>query len=93
VRDALSGLSDLQAPPPIRAAVYASAAATGEAGAPSRASTVIGYALDAVGSKGREPLEQFLEALATDATALIKCSTPRLGRTQSYGQTHSGLGA
>jgi hypothetical protein len=69
-RAALSGLSDLQAPSPIRAAVYASAAATGEAGAPSRASTVIGYALDAVGSKGREPFEQFLEALATDATAL-----------------------
>jgi hypothetical protein len=69
-RAALSGLGDLKAPSPIRAAVYASATATGEAGAPSRASTVVGYALDAVGSKGREAFELFLQALATDASLL-----------------------
>jgi hypothetical protein len=75
-RAALSGLGDLQAPSPIRAAVYASAAATGEAGAPSRASTVIGYALDAVGSKGREAFELFLQALATDASLLQERFSP-----------------
>jgi hypothetical protein len=69
-RAALSGLGDLQAPSPIRAAAYAAAAASGEAGAPSRASIVIGYALDAVGSKGREIFELFLQALATDASLL-----------------------
>ena len=69
-RAALSGLGDLQAPSPIRAAAYAAATATGEAGAPSRASIVIGYALDAVGSKGREIFELFLQALATDASLL-----------------------
>jgi hypothetical protein len=69
-RAALSGLGDLKAPSPIRAAAYAAATATGETGAPSRASTVIGYALDAVGSKGREAFELFLEALATDAGLL-----------------------
>jgi hypothetical protein len=75
-RAALSGLGDLQAPSPIRAAVYASAAATGEAGAPSRASTVIGYALDAVGSKGREAFELFLQALAADASLLQERFSP-----------------
>lgn len=69
-RAALSGLGDLKAPSPIRAAVYASAIATGEAGAPSRASTAVGYALDAVGSKGQEASELFLQALATDASLL-----------------------
>jgi hypothetical protein len=75
-RAALSGLGDLQAPSPIRAAVYASAAATGEAGAPSRASTVIGYALDAVGSKGREAFDLFLQALAADASLLQERFSP-----------------
>jgi hypothetical protein len=69
-RAALSGLGDVKAPSPIRAAAYASATATGEAGAVSRASTVIGYALDAAGSKGSEAYELFLEALATDASLL-----------------------
>ena len=50
-RAALRGLGDLQAPAPIRAAVYAAATATGEPGTTSRASTVIGYALDAAGSQ------------------------------------------
>jgi hypothetical protein len=67
-RAALSGLGDIKAPPPIRAAVYASAAASGEERATSRASIVIGYALEAAGSLGREAFELFLQALATDAS-------------------------
>jgi hypothetical protein len=74
-RAALSGLGDLKAPSPIRAAAYAAAAATGEAGAPSRASTVIDYALDAVGSKGRAAFELFLQALATDAGEIYQRSS------------------
>lgn len=75
-RAALVGLGDLQAPAPIRAAVYASAAATGDAGTHSRASTVVGYALDAVGSKGRKAFELFLQALATDASLLDERFSP-----------------
>lgn len=69
-RAALSGLGDVKAPAPIRAAAYASAVATGEAGATARATTVIGYTLDAAGSKGREAFQSLLEALATDAGLL-----------------------
>jgi hypothetical protein len=69
-RAALSGLGDLKAPSPIRAAAYASAAATGEPGATRRASTVIDYALDAAESKRPEALKLLLEALATDAGLL-----------------------
>jgi len=69
-RAALAGLSDVSAPPPVRAAVYASATASGEPGAQSRASTVIGYALDAAGSRGREAFQLLLDALATDASLL-----------------------
>ncbi len=69
-RSALAGLGDVKAPSPIRAAVYASATATGEAGAASRASTVIGYATDAAGSQGPEAFQSLLQALATDAGLL-----------------------
>ena len=69
-RAALLGLGEVRAPPPIRAAVYASATASGESGAASRASIVIGYALDAAGSQGREAFQSLLEALATDAGLL-----------------------
>jgi hypothetical protein len=50
-RAALFGLGDIQAPFPVRAAAYASAAATGEEDVSSRASTSVAYALDAAGSK------------------------------------------
>ena len=69
-RAALLGLGDVKAPPPIRAAVYASATASGEPSATSRASTVIGYALDAAGSQGGEAFQSLLKALATDASLL-----------------------
>jgi hypothetical protein len=69
-RAALIGLGDLNAPSPIRAVVYAAATASGEAGAATRASTVVGYALDAVGSKGRDAFDHLLQALATDAGIL-----------------------
>jgi hypothetical protein len=69
-RAALRGLGDVSAPSPLRAAVYASATASGEPGANSRAYTVIGYALDAAGSRGREAFQSLLDALATDASLL-----------------------
>jgi hypothetical protein len=75
-RSALFGLGNLNAPPNIRAAVYASAAATGEAGVSARASTAVGYALDAARSKGREAFELFLQALATDAALLGQRFSP-----------------
>jgi hypothetical protein len=75
-RDALTGLGDLKAPPAIRAAVYASATATGEPGAASRGTIAVNYALDAVGSKGRAAFEQFLHAIATDATLLDQRFSP-----------------
>jgi hypothetical protein len=75
-RAALSGLGDVKAPSPIRAAVYASATASGEAGTASRASTVIGYALDAAGSKGSEAFQSLLDVLATDASFLSDRFSP-----------------
>ena len=84
-RAALLGLGDVKAPSPIRAAVYAAATATGEAGAISRASIVVGYALDAAGSKGLEAFETFLHALATDANLLDqKFSTVTLANSQLW---------
>ena len=75
-RDALVGLGDVSAPSPIRAAVYASATASGAPDATSRASTVIGYALDAAGSRGREAFQSLLDALATDAGLLSDRFSP-----------------
>jgi hypothetical protein len=69
-RAALFGLGDIKLQPPIRASVYASAAATGDSGAVSRAATAIGYALDAAGSRGRDAFQFLLEALALDASLL-----------------------
>jgi hypothetical protein len=66
-RAALFGLGDIKLQSPIRAAVYASATATGEAGAASRAATVVGYALDAAASRGRDAFQSLLEAFAVDA--------------------------
>jgi hypothetical protein len=85
-RAALSGLGDVKAPPPIRAAVYASATASGEPGATSRASTVIGYALDAAGSQGREAFQLLLEALATDASLLSPSYSPKIARSRGPGR-------
>jgi hypothetical protein len=53
-RAALSGLGDIKALAPLDAAAYASATATGDAGATSHAATVIAYALDAAGLRGRQ---------------------------------------
>jgi hypothetical protein len=69
-KDALSGLGDLKLQPPIRAAVYAAATATGVNEAVPRAATTIGYALDAAGSGGRAPFQSLLEAFAVDADFL-----------------------
>jgi hypothetical protein len=75
-RSALFGLGNVRLPPPIRAAAYASATATGEAGAVSRASTVIGYALDAAASNGRRPFESLLAAFSADASLLNQGFSP-----------------
>jgi hypothetical protein len=69
-RAALSGLGDIKALAPLDAAAYASATATGDAGATSHAATVIAHALDAAGLRGRQAFQSLLEALATDAGLL-----------------------
>jgi hypothetical protein len=70
-RDALSGLGDIRAQPPIRAAVYAAATAAGAGNvAIQHAATVIGYALDAAAAGGRDPFQSLLHALAVDAGLL-----------------------
>jgi hypothetical protein len=84
-RSALSGLGDIKAPFAIRAAAYASATATGEADAVSRASTVIGCALDAAASRGFEAFKLLLEALAADASLLDqRFSTVTLANSQLW---------
>jgi hypothetical protein len=75
-RAALFGLGDVQAPSPVRAAAYASAAATGGEGVSSRASTSVGYALDAAGSEGRDALDAALKAMTTDAQLLDQGFSP-----------------
>jgi hypothetical protein len=75
-RSALFGLGDVRSPSPIRAAAYASATATGEVGAVSRALRVIGYALDAAASKGRLPFESLLAAFGVDASLLNQGFSP-----------------
>jgi len=76
-RSALKGLGSMNATLTERAAVYASAAA---ASAPddvaSRASIAVGYALDAIGAKGRQAFELTLEALAADADLLDQKFSP-----------------
>jgi hypothetical protein len=69
-RAALPGLGDTRVPSPILAAAYASATASGEPGAASRASTAIVYTLDAARSLDSEAFQSLLEALATDASLL-----------------------
>jgi hypothetical protein len=84
-RAALSGLGDIKAPSPIRAAAYATAAASGETRTISRASIVIGHALDAAGSRGHEAFELFLQALAIDASLLDqRFSTVTLAHSQLW---------
>jgi hypothetical protein len=76
-RDALSGLGDLRAQPPIRAAVYAAATATGAGNAAMQhAATVIGYALDAAAAGGRDAFQALLRAFAADAGLLSERYSP-----------------
>jgi hypothetical protein len=75
-RKALFGLGDVRSPPPIRAAAYAAATATGEADVFSRASRVISYALDAAAAKGRLAFEALLAAFAVDAGLLDAGCSP-----------------
>jgi hypothetical protein len=70
-RDATSGLGDLSAALPIRAAVYSAATAASVGVESSKpASTAVSYALDAVGSRGREAFQDTWTAIATDAQLL-----------------------
>jgi len=69
-RAALSGLGNVKAQVVVRAAAYACATATGEPGSVTRASTVVGYSLDAAASRGRYAFESLLAAFATDASVL-----------------------
>jgi hypothetical protein len=73
-----SGLADVRELPPVRAAVYAAAAAATpeERKVPSFASAVIDYVLDAAGSKGRLAFEVTLNALRTDAGLLGQGFSP-----------------
>lgn len=97
-RAAFWGLGDATLPFPIRAALYASAAAAGEAGTLSRASMAVGYALDIAEPMGSDVLELFFEALATDAKLLDqRVSTVVLANSQLWprqipGQVNSNWG-
>jgi hypothetical protein len=75
-RAAVFGLGNVKAAPPIRAAAYALAVAASRAQVASRASTAIGYALDAAGSKGSEAFEVTLKAIAADAQLLDERFSP-----------------
>jgi transcriptional regulator with XRE-family HTH domain len=70
-RKAVSGLGDVRATLPERAAAYALAALL-ESGTkiPARAATAIGYALDAAGQKGQVAFDDMLAAIETDANLL-----------------------
>jgi hypothetical protein len=67
---ALYGLGSLSAPPLVRAAAYASAAATGEPDAVSRSATAASYAVAEARSNSPEALRSLLNALAVDADLL-----------------------
>ncbi len=75
-RAALIGLGNLKAPSPERAAAYAAAAAVEDKGSFSRASTAVGYALDAAGSMGRDAFDITLKALEADADLLGQRFSP-----------------
>ncbi|PHN95778.1 hypothetical protein CSC81_18725, partial [Tenacibaculum discolor] len=70
-REALVGLGNVKASPPERAAAYAIASLLSEdSEIPARASTTIGYALDAAGSFGKEAFEVTVDAVKTDASLI-----------------------
>lgn len=70
-RKAISGLGDVRAAPPERAAAYALAALLeSSTEIPARAATAVGYALDAAGEKGQLAFDNMLAAIETDANLL-----------------------
>lgn len=70
-REALIGLGDVRASSPERAAAYAIASLLSEdAEIPARASTAIGYALDAAGTFGKEAFEVTVDAIKIDASLM-----------------------
>jgi hypothetical protein len=70
-RKAVSGLGDVQATPPERAAAYALATLlASNMDAPARATTCIGYALDMAGARGQLAFDSMLNAVVTDANLL-----------------------
>jgi hypothetical protein len=76
-RDALSGLGDIKAQLPVRAAVYAAATAAGASDVVMQhAATVIDYALDAAAAGGRDPFRSLLDAFAVDAGLLSDRHSP-----------------
>jgi hypothetical protein len=70
-RKAVSGLGDVQATPPERAAAYALATLlASNMDAAARATTCIGYALDMAGARGQLAFDSMLNAIVTDANLL-----------------------
>lgn len=70
-RKAVSGLGDVQAAPPERAAAYALASLLeSSTEIPARAATAVGYALDAAGEKGQLAFDSMLAAIETDVNLL-----------------------
>jgi hypothetical protein len=76
-RAAVSGLGDLRALPQERTAAYALAALlASDADARARASTAVGYALDAAGEKGKAAFGITLNAIEADASLLSQRFSP-----------------
>lgn len=76
-RKAVSGLGDVRAAPPERAAAYALAALLeSSTEIPARAATAVGYALDAAGEKGQHAFDNMLAAIETDANLLRERFSP-----------------
>jgi hypothetical protein len=70
-RKAVSGLGDVQATPPERAAAYALATLlASNMDAAARATTCMGYALDMAGARGQLAFDSMLNAIVTDANLL-----------------------
>jgi len=70
-RKAVSGLGDVRATPPERAAAYALATLlASNMDAAARATTCIGYALDMAGERGQLAFDSMLNAIVTDANLL-----------------------
>jgi hypothetical protein len=76
-RGAISGLGDAQAAIPERAAEYALGAVLAQLkDVAARASTAVGYALDAAGASGRDAFEITLAAIKADAELLGQRFSP-----------------